>query len=73
MMITDHAVFGANLAQHQSGVNASVNVKVLYKRLWRCEMRVRNWMLGLAGVLSVGAGLRAADAPYTKLAAGMSQ
>jgi YVTN family beta-propeller protein len=31
-------------------------------------MRVRNWMLGLAGVLSVGAGLRAADAPFTKLA-----
>jgi YVTN family beta-propeller protein len=31
-------------------------------------MRVRNWMLGLAGLLSVGAGLRAADAPYTKLA-----
>jgi YVTN family beta-propeller protein len=31
-------------------------------------MRVRNWMLGLAGLLSVGAGLRAADAPYAKLA-----
>jgi YVTN family beta-propeller protein len=31
-------------------------------------MRVRNWVLGLAGLLSVGAGLRAADAPYTKLA-----